>query len=89
LAFLSVFHRKSVFYGAFVWLHRALNRHFRWFSARAVAQHDGVFAAGMAAVAAFPLPSQLPAEQLEQYKGLPVHHVHVRPIVLGINVHVP
>ena len=54
-----------------------------------MAQHDGVFAAGMAAAAAFPLPSQLPAEQLEQYKGLPVHHVHVRPIVSEINVHVP
>jgi hypothetical protein len=27
---------KSVFYGAFVWARRALNRHTRWFLARAV-----------------------------------------------------
>jgi hypothetical protein len=35
LSALSVFLCKSVFYGAFVWARRVLNRPFRWFSARA------------------------------------------------------
>jgi hypothetical protein len=35
LALLGVSHSKSVLYGAFVWARRALNRPFRWFSARA------------------------------------------------------
>ena len=38
LSALSVFHRKSVLYGASVWARRALNSQKRWFSARAVAQ---------------------------------------------------
>jgi hypothetical protein len=36
LAFLTFSHRKLVFYGAFVRARRALNRPFRWFSARVV-----------------------------------------------------
>ena len=35
LSALSVFHRKSFLYGAFVWAHRALNRPKRRFPARA------------------------------------------------------
>jgi hypothetical protein len=37
---LVFFHSKSILYGAFVWARRALNRLFRWFSARAVRRKD-------------------------------------------------
>ena len=38
LSALTVFHRKSILYGAFVWERRALSGPFRWFSARAGVQ---------------------------------------------------
>ena len=45
LSALSVFHSKSVLYGAFVWARRALNRQKRRFSARAATADAGVTAA--------------------------------------------
>jgi hypothetical protein len=38
LSGLSVVHSESVFYGAFVWVRRALNSQKRWFPARAGGQ---------------------------------------------------
>ena len=44
LSTLSIFHRKSVLYGVFVWTHRALNSLKRRFPARAVAADESAIA---------------------------------------------